>query len=358
LILAKKQEISAWTVASTYIATCIGTGFASGQEVFAYFGHFGRRGLWGVALAGGLLALLALITLRVARKVNATDHLAVISRILGPVGGQILDYAVVFLLFTGAGTMLAGSGATVAEHFGLSPWIGSLLMAGVTFLTVLGGLSGVTRAFNAVTPFLLVLILGVALVTVFRFGVSPAQLHWYQPARAGSHRWWLASVLFVSYNFLVGISVLSPLGGRLRSKQAGDIGAVVGGLCLGLGILLVDLALLGTLPASAQYQVPMLFLAGLLPRWVTLFYTVALLLALYTTAVGSVLGLSLRLATPGTKKYATVVLTTIVGSLLLSQVGFSVLVSRVLPALGWVGLFLIGGILLAPFRRGSRVRQR
>lgn len=356
--MASKQGISAWTVASTYIATCIGAGFATGQEVFAYFGHFGRRGLWGAMLAGVLLSLLAVITLRVAKKANATDHLAVINRILGPVGGQILDYAVVFLLFTGAGTMLAGSGATVAEHFGLSPLIGSLLMAGLTFLTVLGGLSGVTRTFSAITPFLLLLILGVAIVTIARYGVSTAQLHWYQPARAGAPRWWLASLLFVSYNFLVGISVLSPLGGRLRSKRAGDVGAWVGGLTLGLGIMLVDLALLSGLPASAQFQVPMLFLAGLLPRWVMLLYTVALLLAIYTTAVGSILGLALRLATPGTKKYATVVLTSIIGSLLLSQVGFTVLISRVLPALGWVGLLLLGGVLLVPFRQGLPVRQR
>lgn len=356
--MASKQTVSAWTVASTYIATCIGAGFATGQEVFAYFGHFGRRGLWGAVLAGLLLSVLAVITLRVARKVNATDHLAVINRILGPVGGQILDYAVVFLLFTGAGTMLAGSGATVAEHFGLSHWIGSLAMAAVTFVTVLGGLSGVTRAFNAITPFLLLLILGVAIVTLIRHGLSPAQLRWYEPARAGNPHWWLAATLFVSYNFLVGISVLSPLGGKLKSKQAGDAGAWIGGLTLGLGIILVDLSLLSTLPASARFQVPMLFLAGMLPRWVTLLYTVALLLAIYTTAVGSVLGLSLRMAKPGTKKYATVVMTSIVGSLLLSQVGFTVLVSRVLPALGWVGLMLMGGVLLVPFRPGVMVRQR
>lgn len=356
--MTSKQEISAWTVASTYIATCIGAGFATGQEVFAYFGHFGRRGLWGAVLAGALLSVLAMITLRVAKKANATDHLAVINRILGPVGGQILDYAVVFLLFTGAGTMLAGAGATVAEHFGLSHWIGSLLMAGVTFLTVLGGLRGVTRAFNAITPFLLLLILGVSLATIARYGITPAQLHWYQPARAGAPRWWLAAILFVSYNFLVGISVLSPLGGKLRSKRAGDTGAWIGGLTLGLGIMLVDLALLATLPASAQFQVPMLYLAGMFPGWLTLLYTIALLLAIYTTAVGSVLGLALRLATPGTKRYATVVLTSIVGSLLLSQVGFTILVSRVLPAVGWVGLLLVGGVLLVPFRQGMPIRQR
>lgn len=356
--MAKREQISTWTVASTYIATCIGAGFATGQEVFAYFGHFGRRGLWGTVLAGALLSLLAMITLRIARRVNATDHLAVINRILGPVGGQILDYAVVFLLFTGAGTMLAGSGATVAEHFGLSHWLGSLVMAGLTFLTVLGGLGGVTRAFTLITPFLLLLILGVAIVTIMRHGLSPAQLRWYQPARAGAPRWWLAAILFVSYNFLVGISVLSPLGGRLRSKQAGDAGAWIGGLTLGLGIMLVDLALLATLPGSAHFEVPMLFLAGLLPGWVTMLYTFALLLAIYTTAVGSILGLALRLAKPGTKRYATVVLTAIIGSLLLSQVGFTVLVSRVLPALGWIGLLLVGGVLLVPFRMGNRVRAK
>lgn len=357
--MAGKREISAWSVAATYIATCIGAGFATGQEVFAYFGHFGQRGLWGALLAGGLLSVLGMLTLRVARKVGAKDHQAVINRILGPVGGELLDYAVVFLLFTGAGTMLAGSGATVAQHFHLSPWVGSLVMAGLTFLTVLGGLNGVTRTFNVITPFLLLLILGVAVLTILRQGgPSPAQLHWDQPARAGAPRWWLAALLFVSYNFLVAISVLSPLGGRLRSQRSGDAGAWIGGLTLGLGILLVEVALLSSLPAAAHFEVPMLFLAGLLPRWVTLLYTGALLLAIYSTAVGSLLGLALRLATPGTKKYATVVITALVGSLLLSQVGFTTLVSRVLPALGWVGLLLVGALLLVPFRQGLPVRGR
>lgn len=356
--MAGKRRETAWTVAATYISTCIGAGFATGQEVFTYFGHFGWRGLPGILLATLLLAVLAVITLRVAQKVQASDHLKVINRILGPVGGQILDYAVVFLLFTSAGTMMAGAGATVTERFGLSPLLGSLVVAGLTFLTVLSGLRGVTRAFAVLAPFMLLLIWGVAVLALVRNGLTLAQLHWYQPARAGNPRWWLAATLFVSYNFLIGIAVLSPLGGRLRSRRVGDLGAIIGGVTVGLGALLVDLALLSGLPASAVYEVPMLFLARQLPNWVALLYTAALLVAIYTTAVGSILGLTIRLATPGTKKFPSVALVAIIGAFLLSQVGFTVLISRVLPALGWVGLILVGGILIAPLRLRAPVRQK
>lgn len=50
-------------IAGTYVATVIGAGFASGQEILSYFVIYGKQSLYGLLLVCVLFTLCALCVL-------------------------------------------------------------------------------------------------------------------------------------------------------------------------------------------------------------------------------------------------------------------------------------------------------
>lgn len=341
----KGNRITTFSVAGTYVGTVVGAGFATGQEVLRFFTHFGLNGIFGIIGATVLFAVLGGTIVRIGHELQAESHVAVVKRVAGPVVGRLLDWVITFFLFGGAAVMMAGSGAVFAESFGLSRFLGTLVMAALAGVTVLLGLRGVVTSISIVAPVLIALVLVVSIGSLFTTGISPADLRWYRPAEAAS-RWWLVSLfLYVSYNLLLSVAVLGPLGKEAPDAATGYRGGFIGGLVLGLGALLINLALLGGLPASAAYEVPMVHLARQFPPWISGLYTLILWAEVYTTAVGSLYGLAVRLTHPQSARYPLIVLGATIGALVLSQFGFSQMVGLLFPAVGWAGLLLVGGLL-------------
>src|SRR5690606_38713453 len=115
---------------------------------------------------------------------------------------------------------------------------------------------------------------------------------WAGAPELGAVRWWWsAAVLYVSYNMLLALPVLAPLGARAAGDGAGDdrrggpgrserrgvrrggrrgasgvpgaglFGAALGGLGLGVGAAALHLAVAAHMPGAAAADTPMLFAA-------------------------------------------------------------------------------------------------
>lgn len=344
--MTRPAGLNRFAIAATYVGTVVGAGFATGQEVLRFFTHFGLNGIWGLIGATFLFAVLGGMILHIGHELGAESHVAVVNAVLGPTLGRLLDWVITFFLFGSAAVMMAGSGAVFAESFGLNRFLGTLLMAIIAGGTVLMGLRGVVKSISAVAPVLIGLVVVISLGSLFATGISQADLRWYRPAEAATAWWPVSLFLYVSYNLLLSIAVLGPLGKEAIDGRTGFWGGVTGGLVLGVGALLINLALLGGLPDSAHYEVPMIQLARRFPALVSGIYSIILWAEVYTTAVSSLYGLAVRLTRPESPRYALVVGAATVGALVLSQVGFSQMVTILFPMVGWLGLILIGGLIL------------
>ncbi|MFZ5827290.1 MAG: hypothetical protein ACOY94_23575 [Bacillota bacterium] len=342
----KRRELSVFTVAATYVGTVVGAGFATGQEILTFFTHFGQNGVYGVLLATVLLGVLGSMVLRIGHRLRAESHVAVIEEVTGPTVGRLVDWVITFFLFGGAAIMMAGSGAVFAEHWHLNRFLGTLVMAILAGGTVAMGLRGVVASISAVAPILVVMVLVVSTGSILVSGISPADLAWYRPDEAATTFWPVSALLYVSYNLLISIAVLGPLGREAKSERVLHYGGLIGGFVLGLGALFINLAVLAGLPESATYEVPMLHLARQFPPWLQTSYSIVLWAEVYTTAVASLFGLAIRLTKPESPRYGQFVVGATVLALVASQFGFSQLVGFLFPAVGWVGLLVVGGLLL------------
>ncbi len=339
------KELSHYYIGATYIGTVVGAGFASGQEVLQFFGYFGLKGIIGLILTTILLALFGYMVLELGRRLRAESHLPVIQYAGGKWIGTVIDWVITFFLFGGLVTMAAGAGAIFIEQFNLPFLLGSLLIVVASVLTVFLGISGVIASISFAVPLLLAAVFGVTIYTIITdYNSLLAVLRSYSNVTAAPVPYWpLTAILYTSYNLILSVAILAPMGNMSSQKKVLK-GAVLGGVGLGIGALAINLAILTKIGSSSLYEVPMIFVAGSISPIAGTGYTIVLLTEVYTTAISSLYGFTARLTKEGTARYRWTAIATGVAAFGMAQFGFSNLVGILYPAVGFAGLLLLGSM--------------
>lgn len=148
-----------------YFGLTVGAGFASGQEVLQYYVSYGT---WG--LAAGLIVLLlmpitAMVILQYGSYFRATSHGKVFDKVTSAVTARFLDYTITGPQFCLGFVMMAGAGRNLNQQFGLSLWVGSVIMA---LLVLAAGMLDVEKITNLVGAIFAVVLLVLAVALLFR----------------------------------------------------------------------------------------------------------------------------------------------------------------------------------------------
>ena len=343
------------TVAGVYMGIVVGAGFASGQEILRFFTVFGMRGFWGLLLAGLFFAMLGWSALQIGHERQARSHRLVVFTALGPTAGRIMDLLITTALFGVFTFMAAGAGAVFEQQYGLPDWSGSLLLIALTVITILFGFGGVIRSIGIFAPILLLAVYSISFLSLQRYADFRATTDAAAAAEPVIAHWPLSALIYVSFNFVLAVAVLAPLGRRSQTGATRVGGAVFGGIGLFLTAMAIHLAMLAHLPASAQIDVPMLAIAESVSPTAGTLYSWIMLAEVYTSAVGSLYGFVARITdTLGTPFGSAAVWSGLL-AFAVSRFGFTALVETLLPFTGLLGLLLVGGLTLWFFRRASRI---
>lgn len=326
-----------WDLSLTYVGAVVGAGFASGQELMQFFVSSGSRGLWGALAAGLGFMLLGMLVFRLAARYRIASYREFLILLLGERAGAIVDGWLSLYLFAGVVIMLAGCGAAFREYFAMPTWLGVLTSTLVLLCALLAQREGVL-AFNAwLVP---VMILGILAVGVAAW---PGE---YPEAAAGgmegSWTWVLSALLYVSYNMISGMVILVSL--TNSHQREGALGALLGGLLLGVLAWLLCAVLLGHYRLAGQWEVPLLQLARQQSPFLGLLYALVLWLAMLTSALVNALGLALRLS--GRRwSYPVTVVALLVIAAGFSHIGFSLLIKTLYPFFGYINLLVLAAVL-------------
>ncbi len=345
------NDLSTFRIAATYIGTVVGAGFASGQEVLQFFGYYGFGGFAGLVLATIIFIIYGYIILKLGMEYQARSHLQVIRYAAGRWLGTIVDIVITLFLFGALTAMVAGSGAIFNEQFGIPELWGNIIMIVLSLLTTLLGIGGVISAISFVVPLLLTGVFTVAILTVIDkipFGIEA--LDYVMPGQAPVPSWILSAFNYASYNLVIAVAVLAPLGREVKNKARLKFGSIFGGLGLGMGAMAILFSLLLNMPDAMDYEIPMIYVAGRFTGWIQLVYAGILIAEIYTTAVGNLYGFVVRLTDPDGPKYRLYIIGSSLLALLASQFGFSNLVRYLYPAVGYAGFLLIGGLTVGIFK--------
>ena len=349
-----RSQITSFRIATTFIGTVLGAGFASGQEILQFFGFFGRSGILALALTTVLFVFFGTIILDLGYCLRARSYLEIISHLAGVRLSRLVDRVIAFFLFGTLSIMVAGSGAIFAEQFRLPDFWGSLLLAAAASGTVLFGMAGVISAMGMIIPLLLFFIMAIGLGTLMHGFNALTSASTAQPHLAPVSFWPFSSLLYASYNLTTGVAILAPLGGMVKPELIRK-GVALGSLGIGASALAILLGILIHYPQVRNCQIPMLYIAGQLFPPAQALYSLVLLAGMYTAAVACLYGFAARWSSPflGTRfKWLVIVSSAI--AFIAAQAGFSTLVRYLYPLAGLAGLFLLAGLTYHYLKRNIR----
>ncbi|WP_163539634.1 hypothetical protein [Gracilibacillus sp. YIM 98692] len=326
------------------IGTMVGAGYASGRELWQFFGH--ESGL-AIVLFTIFFIISVYITMKISYYHQTTDYLSVLEILLGKKIARFYDVIIFFYLLSTTVIMVAGSGATF-EAFQLSKWLGIMVIIGFLLLVFLRGIQGILTLNAVILPLLIV-----GLLTVLVYFTIDQQLVFLLDLNHQKN--WSAAFLFTALNILSILAVIGAVGNQVKSTGEIWIASIGSGLILGLTSFLYNNSLIQIAEVIILYEIPLFAILKNYPTITYLLMSILLWFAIFTTAISSVLGIVTRLCKRFPYplwKIAAVVLLFLIP---LTNIGFSTLIAWLYPLYGALNLYLLCAIFLYPFIKDKQI---
>ena len=349
----KKTQLGFLGVAFMYVGAIMGAGFASGREIWQFFGVFGTWGYIGILLVTGLFMMVGFMTSKIACLMNTND----MGKVVVPGENRFFKNLVAnfmgAILFIAIVTMSAAGGALFEQQFGLSRLIGGAIIVCLVIATVIGGFDRVARVFRLVMPVLMTVVVVVSAAVIVTSEGTPDTSGTFAPSPLAAN-WWLAAVVYMAYNILGVIPIVATASINAKSKRHSYSGAVLGGLFLGALAFILLNALVRDMTLSDTMALPMLAFAGKLSPTVNVVYTVVLFFAIYASATSNFYGFTLRMIKEPHRKLKIIIAAWI--GFACGLVGFTRLVAYLFPITGFFGVAIVV-MLIANFIQITRTQR-
>lgn len=319
------------------IGTMIGAGYASGRELWEFFGA--ESGL-AIILFTILFTVCCGVIMSISRTYQSKHYMPVLHVLMGKRLSKLYDVMIILYLFSTTVIMLAGGGATL-EVLHLPYWLGIVIIGGLVVFLFVWDTKGMTAVNAFIIPILIVFLVGILLAFQSLKGF-PIRFPF-----AEQHNW-PAALTFTALNILPLIAVLAAIGDEIKHKGEMWIASVGSGLILGGISFLYNESLLQVAGDIMLYEIPLFAILKHYPYYMMLVMSALLWLAIYTTATAGIFGLIAR-TREWLKGPAWIVALFFIATMTpLTTFGFSTLISVLYPLYGVLNLYVFAAILLYP----------
>jgi uncharacterized membrane protein YkvI len=334
-------------IAMAYIGTVVGAGFATGQEILQFFTRYGFPSYWAILCSVILFIVVGRSIMFYGGKLGAKSYGNVTNYIFGKAASFVNLYLGITFVFI-CGAMFAGAGALFEEQWGIPYLIGAFTTALLTLLITLIGIRGILVVNSIIVPCLIVFNLLVFIHTVDKGfqpvvtaqRISPGEV--FALLRTGA--------AYASFNLVLSIGVLAPMGGEIRDKAALTRGSILGGGLLGLLLMIGNYVLLCFIPEVFHREVPQMIVVNQMGGIFTAIYGLVIWAEIFTTAVGNLFAIHTVVRDKFRSVSALPAVAASLMGLILCLLGFSNIVSWFYPILGMIGFGLSAVILFQTFR--------
>ena len=328
--MQQKTNLNLLNVALMFVGAIMGAGFASGREIWQFFGVFGKQGRIGILLIAVLFVVLGMMTAYLARILGTND----MGRIIAPGGNpkieNLVSWFMAIMLFTVLINMTAAGGALLHQNFGISRLVG-------------GEFERISRVFRYIMPVLFAAVILISVLAVTANLGTSATGETVKPSPIAGN-WILAACLYIYYNILAMIPIVATSSVNAKSEKSAMLGSGLGGIFLGVLAFTIVLALQKDMQFAQAMDMPMLAYAGRISKGAGIIYSVLLFAAIYASATSNFYGFTTKLRTDE-KKSRKVILSACL-AFLLGLVGFKNVVAYMFPIEGYLGFAIIAMLLL------------
>ncbi|MFD1019420.1 YkvI family membrane protein [Thalassobacillus hwangdonensis] len=319
------------------IGTMIGAGYASGRELWQFFGH--ESGL-AIGIFTILFIICCYVILKISYEQKSSHYLPVLRAVVGKHLTGVYDWMIILYLFTTTVVMLAGSGATwQAFHF--SYRFGVMAIVIPLILIFVWDVKGIVSINSLILPLLILGLFFVLMLFTFDQNLTLFD-HLHEMDN------WMAAFPFTALNILPLIAVLGAIGNQMKAKNEIWVASIGSGVILGGISYLYNNSLIQISEEIILYEIPLFAILKEYPYEMFLFISILLWIAIFTTAASGVLGLITRFRDWLNIPLWILAMMAIAIMLPFTSFGFSTLIEYLYPIYGLLNLYVLSAILLYP----------
>lgn len=332
-------------IISVIIGSVIGAGFASGQEIKAFFNNYGNLGLFGIIVSTALISFVIykVFIMILEKDISTYSQFSnILFRNHKIMNMSIQNIINIFLLISFF-IMIIGFASYFEQELHLPSYVGAIVIAVLCYFTFLGNIDRIIKVNELLMPILLLLILFLG-VKVLNF--DSIEITELGGLRYGN--WFISSVLYASYNSILLIPILIGLKKEITDKKQITKVSLITMLCVTIPAIVIYLLLYTT--DISNIEIPIIFIARDLGTIYKYLYSFVILAAIFTSAVCA--GYSF-LKNVFTKKrsYRKAAIVICVIAVFLSKFSFSYLIQIIYPIFGVIGIVQIFLIILEKKRQ-------
>lgn len=325
------------------IGTMIGAGFASGQEVYLFFYSHGIEGLFGILISCILFGLVIYKTFNISNKYDINNYKKFLDILINknqeikPIINTVINIFTLITFFI----MIAGFGAYCEQELGLNNLIGSSILAIIAFIVFLTSIKGVVKANEIMVPLLISFLIIIGIITFKEVDFSNFQNHLINTNKSN---FIINAILYCSYNSILLIPVLLTLRSYIKNnKQILKISIISTTILLILS-LIIFIILTKVDTDISKLEMPAVYVVSKISTFFKYIYGFIIMGSIFTTTI--TLGNSfLQNTTKNKKNYTQLAIIMCITSVLISNIGFSKLVSLLYPIFGYLGAVQIVKIM-------------
>ena len=326
--MKEKSILDILKLGGAYIAFCIGSGYATGQEIMQFFSAFGWKSIGAVFISMALFIWLGATMMRDGRKLCFKTDTEVWRYYCGNIFCHVLNVFVTFFLFGCFSIMIGGAGASLNQYFGVPNVIGRILMAVLCLGTVMLGLNKLVDIIGLIGPVIIVfsILIGLGAILLNTDGLMQVnEVLQGIEVSASCSNWAFSGALYTGYMAILVIPFLLQLSQSAKTAKTAVLGGVFGGFFLVLAI----------------QEIPTLILAEQIHPVLAGIFAIIVLMGIFSTAVPMLWMVCRKAGEEKTKKYNLTCVVTVIAALILSMLPFTTLVGTIYPYTGYIGVILM-----------------
>lgn len=339
---AKFSWLNVGKIAGAWISFCIGSGFATGQELLQYFCAYGQWG-FGAILVGMLLhGYSSASFLKLGREKNFAKPLDVFDYYCGVKVGKIFKLLSIIFLFLSPVVMISGFAAALNQHFGVNLIVGSSIMGILAIITVLLGLKRMVEIIGIIGPVIIIVTLvtgGTYLIQnsdALLIGLKTAPE--IQTLKMGVN-WFDSGILYAAWAPMISAPFLVAAATTVNSPKEAALGGILGTVFYGVACVIMVSAFFTNYADISQQAVPTLYLAQKLSAVFGMAFLAIIFLGIYSSAVPSLFTFCAEFFKEKTYKYNIfTVVSIVIATFVAVAVPFGNLLNIVYTVYGYLGM--------------------
>lgn len=296
-------------------------------------------GLIGVCISISLISSIIYKTFKIVKENNINNYEEFLEYIMPQKlkNNKILMMTInniinIFLLIS-FNIMVAGFATYFVQELNMSKWVGAIIIALLSFITLSKNIDGVIKINTYLIPIIILLIIFLGFNKIKCVSIVSENYN-------NSIYWVLSSILYTSYNSITLIPLLISLKNKISTKKQNIIISIFVGTIMLILSIIIFLLMNTFINEIIKIEIPLVYIASALGKSFKYIYGIVILIAIFTTAIGSAYGF----LTNVTKKRKTYMLCTAIicaVSILAGQIGFSSLINLLYPIFGYLGIVQI-----------------